>query len=283
MTNSESVTQLGNNAYGKPATALNVLRETVLGRELFDFAFREYARRWDFKHPTPADFFRTMEDASGIDLDWFWRGWFYSTDHVDLALEAVTEHRPDAQDPAEAAERERQRRAAERPDVGSARNRRDIPQTRTEAQPHLDDFYSGYDDLAVRPWDEAAYEETLATLDPDERQALRSGTTLYELDLRNVGGLVMPVIVELEFEDGTREVRRFPAEIWRYDPLRITKVIATDRPVRRFLLDPYQETADTDLANNGFPREPVLSRFQLFKRSLQPAPNLMQLEAGDAR
>ncbi|PTB87087.1 aminopeptidase, partial [Pseudidiomarina aestuarii] len=86
MTQSDSVLNLGPNAYTKPAVALNILREVIMGRELFDYAFKEYARRWMFKRPTPADFFRTMEEASGVDLDWFWRGWFYSTDHVDISL-----------------------------------------------------------------------------------------------------------------------------------------------------------------------------------------------------
>ena len=89
MTNSENIIGFGPNAYTKPATGLNILRETIMGRELFDYAFKEYARRWAFKHPEPADFFRTMEDASGEDLDWFWRGWFYGTDACDISLDTV--------------------------------------------------------------------------------------------------------------------------------------------------------------------------------------------------
>jgi hypothetical protein len=278
MTNSESIRNLGDNAYGKPAAALNILRETVMGRELFDHAFREYARRWAFKHPTPADFFRTMEDASAVDLDWFWRGWFYTTDHVDLAIENVRAFRPDTQEPTAEKARLRRERGAERPDVGSERNRTAIPRTRVEERPHLRDFYDGYDELEVHPWDEARYRGYLATLTPEERAALASGTHLYEVEFRNVGGLVMPILLELEYEDGTREMRRIPAEVWRYTPDRVTKVFATSKPVRAFALDPNQETADTELANNRFPRVPVESRFQVFKRQGGTVPNPMQLD-----
>ena len=273
MTNSESALQFGNNAYGKPATALNILRETVLGRELFDFSFREYSRRWKFKRPMPADFFRMMEDASGVDLDWFWRGWFYTTDHTDIALERVRLFTPDTLNP-ETDKAARQRERAERPSTLSQQRNKPLPK-RVDQFPSLRDFYNTYDQLIVTPQEREAYQLFVATLTERERELLQTGLNFYFVDLKNVGGLVMPVILELEYIDGTREEIRIPAEIWRYNNTEVSKMIMTKKEVRSITLDPHLETADTDLANNNFPRRPVKSRFQLFKEQ-QELPNPMQ-------
>jgi hypothetical protein len=221
MTNSESVQALGNNAYLKAATALNILRETVMGRELYDAAFKEYARRWAFKHPTPADFFRTMEDVSAVDLDWFWRGWFYSVDNVDIAVDTVREFRLDV---------------AQAVPTDSA--------TRADAE-RVGRFFTG--------------------LPAADRKALGETRYLYELDFRNVGGLVMPLIIEFEYDDGTREVVRIPAEIWRQNAGSVTKSFATRKKVTAVTLDPGQETADTDLGNNTWPRRNNATPFQRFR------------------
>lgn len=197
MTNSENIINFGPNAYAKPATALNILRETVMGRELFDYAFKEYAKRWAFKHPTPADFFRTMEDASAVDLDWFWRGWFFGTDPVDIALNDVR------------------------------------------------------------------YKQ-ISNADKNAPQ------NFYELDFSNVGGLVMPIIVEWTFTDGSREVDRIPAYIWRKDENKVTKVFAKSKEVVSVRLDPNRETADIDESNNTWPRKNQPSRFELFKQQQAP-------------
>jgi len=266
MTNSESIPQFGNNAYGKPATALNILRETVMGRELFDYAFKQYSQRWMFKHPTPEDFFRTMEDASGVDLDWFWRGWFYTTDHVDIDLAGVTEWAIDTQNPEVEKEKLKAEREARNPDISTLRNQEAVPQTQTEQKPYLNDFYNSYDPLDVTEADRQRYKQYLSSLTEEEKELLGSGKYFYQLDFHNIGGLVMPIIVEMQFADGTSEIKRIPAEIWKMNNDQVSKVFVTDQRVEQFILDPYRETADTDEENNYFPRKPLPSRFELFKR-----------------
>ena len=195
MTNSESIYQFGNNAYGKPATALNILRETVMGRELFDHAFKEYSRRWAFKHPSPADFFRTMEDASGVDLDWFWRGWFYTTDHCDIAMEDIKWLQMESKDPdAEAALRQAADERAPQ-DITQMRNADGgIPVSYLEADPTLHDFYTTTGKHEVLELDRQEAEEALAKMSEEEQALLASGKQYYEITFRNVGGLVMPLI-----------------------------------------------------------------------------------------
>lgn len=218
MTNSESVQSLGNNAYLKAATALNILRETVMGPALFDAAFKEYARRWAFKHPTPADFFRTLEDVSAVDLDWYWRGWFYGVENVDMAVDTVKAFRLDA-------------RA----------------------------------DSTASPADRDRVEKFVSGLSASDRATLKGKQYLYEVDFKNVGGLVMPLIVEFEYDDGTREVVRIPAEIWRVNASTVTKAFATRKKVTAITVDPAEETADTDLSNNTWPRRNDLTKFQRFR------------------
>ncbi len=266
MTNSESVKQLGPNAYAKPATALNILRETILGRELFDHAFKEYSRRWMFKHPNPADFFRTMEDASGIDLDWFWRGWFFTTDPVDISIDRVVEGVFDTKNPEIEKARLRAEISAKPEELGIQRNRKDVPQTAVEANPDLLDFYNSYDPLAVTEADKKAYQAYLASLSPEDKKWLESQKYFYQVDFSNVGGLVMPIIIEFEYEDGTKDVERIPAEIWRIDNKKVSKIFVKDKKVKSFTLDPYSETADIDTSNNYFPRRTQPTRFELIKQ-----------------
>jgi hypothetical protein len=273
MTNSESLLQFGNNAYGKPATALNILRETVLGRELFDFAFREYGRRWKFKRPMPGDFFRTLEDASGTDLDWFWRGWFYTTDHTDIAIDNVRLYVIDTRDPEAEKAKSRAEREAQ-PETLSQQRNRSIPK-RTDQFPSLRDFYNTYDQLVVTEKDREEYQRFLSTLTERQKELVRSGLNFYVIELKNIGGLVMPVIFEIEYVDGSKEELRIPADIWRYNNSTVSKLIMTQKEIRYLTLDPHLETADVDLSNNYFPRRPVKTRFQLF-RDQQAAPNPMQ-------
>ena len=277
MMNSESVLQFGNNAYGKPATALNILRETVMGRELFDYAFKTYAKRWAYKHPTPADLFRTMEDASAVDLDWFWRGWFYTTEHTDLALESVKSYNASTRNPQVESARLQQQKAAAPPSITAQRNAQDISKTLVDDKPELKDFYNNYDPLAVTSADQQRYTALLGTLTPEQQQRLNdSQSNFYELSLRNVGGLVMPVILQMTYADNTQEIQIIPAEIWRKNNAQVTKVIVTKKPVISFVIDPFQQTADTDLSNNAFPRQPAASRFELFQQQQQAQPNPMQ-------
>jgi hypothetical protein len=268
MTNSESVLQLGNNAYAKPATALNVLRETVLGRELFDFAFKEYARRWKFKRPMPADFFRTMEDASGVDLDWFWQGWFYTTDHCDIAIDSVRWLVPSDGDPdKEAAEKRKSKQA--QPKTLSEQRNAELPK-RADEFPELKDFYNAYDPDEVTPESRQAYEKLLESLDDEEKELLKHSSNYYEVTLKNVGGLVMPVILKVVYQDGSEEILRLPAEIWVKNNQQTSTSFISSQQVASIELDPFRETADTDRDNNYFPPRLEPTRFQLYKQQSSP-------------
>lgn len=284
MTNSESIWQFGNNAYGKPATALNILRETVMGRELFDFAFKTYCERWKFKHPTPADLFRTMEDASGVDLDWFWRGWFYSIDYVDVSLDYVKHFELNSNNP-EIEKAANKQAADSKPQfIGDIRNKESIKQTANERDTLIDDFYAKRDLYAVDRLDKKEYEEFQSKLTPEQKKLLESKKQFYELAFTNKGGLVTPLIIQAKFEDGTDQVIRIPAEIWKMDEATITKVLIFDKPVVSFQLDPFLETADCDTDNNAYPHVSSPTRFQLFQQK-QSNENPMQrqkrLESGN--
>ena len=267
MTNSESIRQFGNNAYAKPTAALNILRETVIGRDLFDYAFKTYANRWKFKHPMPSDFFRTMEDASGVDLDWFWRGWFYTTDNVDIALTDVKTFKLNSKNPEEVAAAKREEDAANQRPITSIRNEKAIKQTQDEIDPKIKDYYSSDSPYEVSVLDKEEYQKYLATLGKDERELLntQAGMNFYELTFEMKGELLSPIIVELQFADGTKDYRNIPAEIWRLGDRKVTKVFKTSKEVKQFVLDPYLETADVDVSNNFFPPKPQLSRFELYK------------------
>jgi len=278
MTNSESLFQFGNNAYAKPATALNILRETIMGRELFDFAFKQYAKRWMFKHPTPEDFFRTMEDASGVDLDWFWRGWFYTTDYVDLAIDSVKWFRPDTQDPEIEKPLQKTEEAEGPVNISVIRNREEIDQTWVEADPAALDFYNHFDPYEVTESDRKKYQAFIESLDDQEKDLLNAGYNYYEIRFSNRGGLVMPLILEIVYEDDTSKVVRIPAEIWRYNSDRVSKVFFSKQKIRSITLDPYLETADVDMGNNYWPPRVVPTRFELFKQRLPQRKNPMQLE-----
>jgi hypothetical protein len=282
MTNSENIRSFGDNAYGKPATALNILRETVMGRELFDYAFKEYARRWAFKHPEPADFFRTLEDASGEDLDWFWRGWFYSTDAVDISLDSVKYAKADFNGtPAQGGGRFGGRGNAEggqplaKPipsveDVAKIKNREDKNiKFQTDVDTSLRDFYWRYS-RGIEPYDTTKYASTFSgptveQMTDAEKQAL-SNKNFYELSFSNKGGLVMPIIIEWTYKDGSKEIDRIPAQVWRHNEGKVTKFFVKDKEVASIKLDPLRETADIDESNNTWgntTQEP--SRFQVFK------------------
>ena len=274
MTNSESILQFGPNAYSKPATALNILRETILGRELFDFAFKEYAMRWKFKRPMPADFFRTMEDASGVDLDWFWRGWFYSNDHVDLAVTGIQRMNVRSREP-EKEEAARQAAIDAEPESMSKKRNKDLA-VRTDKFSSLIDFYNTYDPGRMEEGEREYFRLYLRSLTDEERKILNTKQNFYLIDFENIGGLVMPLIVEAKFEDGSSKVFRFPAEIWRKNNQEVSKLIISEKVIKSITLDPYLETADVDLDNNSFPPQIAKSRFDVFRsrnmRGQQPNP-----------
>ena len=283
MTNSENIVHFGNNAYAKPATGLNILRETIMGRELFDFAFKEYCRRWAFKHPTPADFFRTMEDASGVDLDWFWRGWFYGIDAVDISLDTIKWYKVDLENNPTRQEYTATNKI-EKPfdDISKVRNREAGMKFAVEEDSELRDFYTDY-----KPWEteDSIVEQTVYFFDEtytnEEKQEQFDGKNYYELQFSNKGGLVMPIILEWAYEDGSKEIERIPVEIWRKNENRFTKVFVKDKVVTAVVLDPYRETADIDVTNNQWPVKEMPSRFQVFKKhKIKEQPNPMQKAQG---
>jgi len=276
MTNSESILQFGNNAYGKPATALTILRETVMGRELFDFAFKQYAKRWMFKRPTPSDFFRTMEDASAVDLDWFWRGWFYSTDHVDIALSDIREYQVSTQNPEVEFPIEREEEAEEPVSLTQLRNE-DLPK-RVDLFPELQDLYNENDEFTVSNADRNEYTTFRESLEDWELalldQSIAEGLRIYFLDFDNIGGLVMPLPLRIEYANGQTEDMMIPAEIWRTNPKNITRMLLSEEAIVSVELDPQQRIADVDMSNNRFPQEIQRSRLELY-RSDNPSRNLM--------
>ncbi|RYE57058.1 MAG: M1 family peptidase, partial [Sphingobacteriales bacterium] len=279
MANSENIVRFGPNAYTKPATGLNMLRETIMGRELFDYSFKEYARRWAFKHPEPADFFRTMEDASGEDLDWFWRGWFFTTEATDQSLDSVKYYRPDLAAVPAARQQGSATRALDKPmlnefdDLSKIRNREDKSiKFATDADTTLRDFYWRYA-RGIEKYDSTRYPVD-ASASPfeaaDEATKARvANKHFYEIAVSNKGGLVMPVIVEWTFKDGSKEIDRIPAQIWRLNEQKITKVFMKDKEVASVRLDPMREIADIDESNNTWGNITTSSKFTLFKQRQQ--------------
>lgn len=276
MTNPEQISQLGNNTYTKVAAALNLLRETVLGRELFDYAFREYARKWKFKSPTPADFFRTMEDASGVDLDWFWKSWFYGTEYVDVAVESVRHFRLDAKNP-EVEQPAKKKAKDDKQTLSDLRNKTAIAKTYVEAHPDLQDFYSTYDEYAVTEKDLKAYQTYVKGLDPELKALYDRHLNFYEVRLKNIGGMVTPLVFLFTFVDGSKEEVRIPVEIWRRNEAECSKVFAFEKEVKHVQFDPYFELADADVDNNAFPKTIGSLRFDLTQQPvIRTSPNPMR-------
>lgn len=278
MTNSENIIQFGPNAYSKPSTALNILRETIMGRDLFDFAFKTYANRWAFKHPTPADLFRTMEDASGEDLDWFWRGWFYSIDPVDISIDSLKSYNFNvaANKLPPMMNRENGDMKLAKPlvpafdDISKVRNRADKNiQFLTDADPSLRDFYWRYD-RGLEPYD-STYTIKSTSNDmglelPDNTELQKyANYRLYEVHFSNKGGLVMPIIIQWTFKDGTTEIDRIPAQIWRKNEQSVSKLFLKEKEVVSVLLDPMKETADINENNNAWPTMDQPTNFKIYK------------------
>lgn len=266
MTNSENIIGFGNNAYAKAATGLNILRETIMGRELFDFAFKEYAKRWAFKHPTPDDLFRTLEDASAVDIDWFIKGWYFTIDNTDIALDDVQWYKLNTQNPdveypvAEAAYNE------DRKNVAVEKNKEEGMSYYVERDERLQDFYYSYDRFEVTEEARNAYRRFSASLTEEEKAMLGDDKNFYQLEFSNKGGLVMPIIIEWTYADGSKEVDRIPAYIWRKNEEKVTKAFMKDKEVVQIVIDPDRETADTDVSNNYWPRQSQPTRFEMFKR-----------------
>ncbi len=283
MTNSENIIQFGPNAYSKPCTGLNMLRETIIGRENFDYAFKEYAKRWAFKHPTPADFFRTMEDASAEDLDWFWRGWFYNTDPVDISLDTVkwanlsTEISTTAPRTTNSTTTQNVAKPIQNTfdDISKIRNREDRKIIfATDADVSLRDFYWKYDrglaKIDSTPFTIIIPPPSTDTFTTEQKQQIAAGKTMYELTMSNKGGLVMPIIIEWTYEDGTKEVDRVPVQIWRKNENKVVKTFMKSKKVTSIKLDPMRETADINEKNNTWNVVEEPSKFQLYKAKNGP-------------
>jgi hypothetical protein len=251
MTNSETIKQFGNNAYAKPAAGLVILRETIMGPELFDYAFKTYANRWKFKHPTPEDFFRTMEDASAVDLDFFWRGWFYTTDYNDIGVKDVKQFyvSADGPKPTETPQDSPRRRA--RP-MGPMVYMLEGDHSALKAENK-----KALDIASIQPLEEYLHK----TFTAEERAKLKTPKYFYQVNFEKPGGLVMPLIVELTFEDGTTEMHKFPPQIWRMNDKEVSRTFATQKQVVKVTVDPREETADIDMSNNTWPREQQKSKF----------------------
>jgi aminopeptidase N len=255
MTSADNIrrSEYGMNAYGKPSAALSVLRETVMGPDLFDQAFKEYAKRWMFKHPKPADFFRTMEDASGVDLDWFWRGWFYTTDHVDIEVADVKWFVMKTQTTTLEGKSKKVK-------VG------DLSAGNSTAK----DFSAGPLEFTVLNTTSTHLtekdKEFRSKFDDNGMRKSLEGKNLYEVTFKNVGGLITPLVIEWNYKDGTKEVETIPAEIWRLNEQEVTKVFVKEKEVISVLLDPQSELADVNSSNNIFPKRNTLSKFDQFKK-----------------
>ncbi|MBT1706918.1 M1 family metallopeptidase [Fulvivirgaceae bacterium PWU5] len=249
MVNSEQVIQFGAEQYAKAGTGLFMLRETIMGRELFDRAFKEYAQRWAFKHPKPADFFRTLEDASAVDLDWFWRGWFYSTDVVDQSIEQVKwfKMRKDEVDP-------------------EKKNVKTRPGDLAQNEEKYQSFSSGAEPFSLTNTDPRMYGEFRSQIDDKAVMAKLQDKNIYEVSLRNKGGMVMPVVIEWTYKDGSKEIERLPAEIWRTNETKVTKVFVKDKEVTGIVLDPQKELTDINTQDNVFPKTQTPSKFEEFKK-----------------
>ena len=253
MTTSDNIRQgeFGANAYTKPSAALTILRETVMGPELFDKAFREYAQRWAFKHPKPADFFRTMEDASAVDLDWFWRGWFFTTDHVDIDLAEVKwfKLKNETTDP------EKKGVKVKQGDLES------LAATTTS------DFGDGPEELTVLNTPQFLQGEFRSAVDDNQIRGKLADKNIYQLRFKNVGGLISPIVIEWTFKDGSKEIERIPAEIWRTNENEVTKVFIKTKEATNILVDPNFELADVEQRNNVFPKRDTPSKFDRFKKT----------------
>jgi aminopeptidase N len=259
MSNPENVYQLGPNAYGKPATALNILRETVMGRELFDHAFKTYANRWKFKHPTPEDFFRTMEDASAVDLDYFWRGWFYTTDFVDIGVKGVKKYYVSNEPTKQMKEYMAARNITEA----------DLPPLVYLAAEDSEDYNPELKGKKPSESSQTLNAFMMDNMTESERAAVKEPKYFYEVTFNKPGGIPMPLIVEYTYADGTTKVITYPAEIWRKNDAEVKTVLSTEKEIVGIVVDPKAETADIDTTNNSWPKAETRSEFDSFKAGIK--------------
>ena len=258
MTKGLNTYNFGANAYSKPATGLNILRETIMGRDLFDYSFKTYSRRWMFKHPTPEDFFRTMEDASAVDLDYFWRGWFYSTHYVDIGVKEVKKFYVTSKMNAQIKAMMEQRGMKES----------DLPALVYLVEEGSDDFEEDMKTATLN--DVTTLQQYLMdNFSPSERAEMKQPKYFYEVTFEKPGGIPMPIIAEYTYSDGTSERVTYPAQIWRKNDTSVGKVVASEKEIVSITVDPDEETADIDTANNSWPATEKTGEFSNFKEKVK--------------
>ncbi|MEP7195190.1 MAG: M1 family metallopeptidase [Saprospiraceae bacterium] len=286
MTNSDNLFHFGSNAYAKTATGLNILRETIMGRKLFDHAFKTYAQSWKFKHPTPSDFFRTMEDASAVDLDWFWRGWFYDIEPTDISIDSVLAYKftniPNSLDSQSLAKNKvlspipAQAPVKAVEPISKIRNRESGLKFLVDMDTSLRDFYYFYDPTkAIK--NQSKTQQTETSPSPKEKETIDSISLLkfkdyhmYEISFSNLGGMIMPIILQWNYVDGTEEVEYIHPYIWRQNENRVVKTFLKFKEVQSIVLDPYRETADINLNNNVWNQVKPMTKFEIFKSKQEP-------------
>ena len=258
MTKGLNTYNFGANAYAKPATGLNILRETIMGRELFDYAFKVYANRWMFKHPTPEDFFRTMEVASAVDLDWFWRAWFYSTEYTDIGVKDVKRFYVTS------------KMNQEVRDMMEARGMKesDLPPLVYMVEEGSEDYEESMKNASLDDV-KTLQEYIMDNLSAEERANLKKPNYFYEIVFEKPGGIPMPIIAEYTYSDGSTERVKYPAQIWRKNDKEVGKVIASDKEITKIVVDPDEETADVDTENNSWPKRKKLGEFDKFKNKVE--------------
>jgi len=259
MSNPENVYQLGPNAYGKPATALNILRETIMGKELFDHAFKTYSQRWKFKHPTPEDFFRTMEDASAVDLDWYWRSWFYTTDYVDIGVKGVKKYY-----------------VSDKPStkmkdymISRGLTEANFPPLVYLVDEESEDFEESLKGRAPIETSQTLKEYMMDNMTAQERSQIEEPKYFYEVVFNKPGGIPMPIIVEYTYADGSTENVTYPPQIWRKNDREFKRVISSEKELVGIVVDPKSETADIDASNNSWPKKEQRSEFDQFKLNIK--------------
>ena len=258
MTKGLNTYNFGSNAYSKPAVGLNILRETIMGRELFDYAFKTYSQRWMFKHPTPEDFFRSMEDASAVDLDWFWRAWFFTTDYTDIGVTDVKKFYVTSKMNKEIREMMEARGLKES----------DLPPLVYLVEEGSEDYEESMKDATLE--DVTTLQEYIMdNIDPADRANLKSPKYFYEVTFEKPGGIPMPIIAEYTYSDGSTERVTYPAQIWRKDDASVGKVIASEKEITKIVVDPDEETADIDTSNNTWPQKKKLGEFNQFKNKVK--------------
>ncbi|MBL7471692.1 M1 family metallopeptidase [Robertkochia sediminum] len=259
MSNPENVYQLGPNAYSKPATALNILRETVMGKELFDHAFKTYAQRWMFKHPTPEDFFRTMEDASAVDLDWFWRGWFYSTEVVDMGVKNISKLVVTSTPTQKIKEAIEQR----------GYSLSDLPPMVYMVDENSEEYANEVAKQSEAERFKTLTEYMIDNFDAEARANMEIPKYFYEITFNKPGGIPMPLIVEYNYKDGSKDLMKYPVQIWRKNDQEVKVVLPSNKEIASVVVDPKEETADINTENNQWPRKEADTEFDKFKQKVK--------------